>query len=118
MNLVADENLDRTVIERLREAGHVVWAIVEMAPGISDDDVLSLANREEATLITEDKDFGELAFRRRLIHRGVLLVRLVGLPAMTKASVILEAIAAHESELTGAFAVVSPGQLRIRREEF
>ena len=78
MKLLADENLDLSVVARLREAGHQVLAVAEMEPGISDDVVLDRANSEAAMLLTEDKDFGELAFRQFLIHHGVILVRLAG----------------------------------------
>ena len=60
MRLVADENLDLTVVKRLREAGHEVFAVVEMEPGIPDEAVLGLANSHGAMLVTEDKDFGEI----------------------------------------------------------
>lgn len=66
MRFVADENLDRSVIERLRSVGHEVVSVAEMEPGISDEAVLATANARSAMLITEDKDFGELAFRRGL----------------------------------------------------
>ena len=60
MRFVADENLDLTVVGRLREAGHEVFAVVKMEPGIPDEAVLGLANAHGAMLATEDKDFGEL----------------------------------------------------------
>ena len=63
MNLLADENINQQIVDRLRQDGHVVWYVVEMDPGISDDVVLDLANREGALLLTGDKDFGELVFR-------------------------------------------------------
>ncbi|MDL1962260.1 MAG: DUF5615 family PIN-like protein [Deltaproteobacteria bacterium] len=63
MNFVADESVDRQIVERLRDDGHSVWYVAEMAPSISDDEVLKLANNESASLITSDKDFGELVFR-------------------------------------------------------
>ena len=71
MKLLADETLDLSVVARLRQAGHQVLAVAEMAPGIPDGVVLDRANAEAAMLITEDKDFGELAFRQSLVHRGV-----------------------------------------------
>jgi len=116
MRLVADENLDLTVVGALRETGHDVFAVVEMEPGIPDEVVLGLANAHGAMLVTEDKDFGELAFRQHLVHQGVILLRLVGLPAVTKAAILIEMLEAHETELPGSFAVVSPGLLRIRRQ--
>jgi predicted nuclease of predicted toxin-antitoxin system len=60
MRLVADENLDLTVVGALREAGHEVFAVVEMEPGIPDEAVLGITNSQVAMLVTEDKDFGEL----------------------------------------------------------
>jgi predicted nuclease of predicted toxin-antitoxin system len=63
LNFLADENLDRQIVERLRQDGYTVWYIPEMEPGISDDEVLDLANQEGALLLTSDKDFGELVFR-------------------------------------------------------
>lgn len=115
MKLVADENLDRSVIQKLREAGHEVISVAEMEPGISDEVVLATANSVEAMLITEDKDFGELVFRRSLVHQGVILLRLAGLPVAAKAELLVATIATHERELNGAFAVVTPRAIRIRR---
>ena len=58
MNFIADESIDRQIVERLRDDGHFVWYVAEMAPSISDDEVLRIANNESAPLITSDKDFG------------------------------------------------------------
>ena len=115
MKLLADENIDLSVVARLREAGHVVLAVAEMEPSISDDVVLAKANAENAILMTEDKDFGELAFRQSLAHHGVILVRLAGLPGATKATALIHLFEEHGHELTGSFTVVSPGLLRIRK---
>ena len=46
MNLLADEGVDKQIVVRLREEGYSVRYIAEMAPGISDDIVLELANKE------------------------------------------------------------------------
>jgi predicted nuclease of predicted toxin-antitoxin system len=117
MKLLADENLDLSVVARLREAGHQVLAVAEMDPGIPDDVVLDRANAEAAILITEDKDFGELAFRQSLIHQGVILVRLAGLPGTTKAATLIHLLEAHQLELPESFTVVSPGLVRIRKRD-
>ena len=115
MKFVADENLDRSLIQKLREAGHEVISVAEMEPGIPDEVVLATANSHAAMLITEDKDFGELVFRRSLVHQGVILLRLAGLPVAAKAELLVATLATHERELNGAFAVVTPRAIRIRR---
>jgi len=114
VNLLADENIKQAIVKRLRLDGHVVWYVVEMEPGVSDDVVLDLANREGALLLTADKDFGELVFRLGRVASGVILVRLTGLSDPSKATIISEAIAEHSDELPGAFTVITPTTVRIR----
>ena len=46
MNLLADEGVDKQIVVRLREEGYSVSYVAEMAPGIADDIVLELANKE------------------------------------------------------------------------
>ena len=52
MNLLADEGVERQIVERLRQAGHDVCYIAEMEPGIADDVILAQANASQALLIT------------------------------------------------------------------
>ena len=115
MNFLADESVDRQIVDRLREDSHLVWYVAEMAPGISDDVVLDLANREAALLLTADKDFGELVYRQGRLAPGVVLIRLAGLSPMSKADVVAFAISEHVTELPRAFTVITPGGIRIRR---
>ncbi len=79
----------------------MVWYVAEMAPGVSDQDVLNLANHEQAVLVTADKDFGELVFRQHLLNPGVILLRLTGLLPTVKAEVLARAITAHMKEMGG-----------------
>ena len=46
MNFLADESIDRQIVDHLRQDGHAVRYVAEMEPGISDDKVLDLANQE------------------------------------------------------------------------
>lgn len=117
MNFLADEGVDRQVVERLRHSGHKVLYVAEMSPGIPDDVVLDLANREGALLLTADKDFGELVYLQRRITSGVLLLRLGGLSPESKAERIMTAVGEHGDELLQAFTVVTAGALRIRHSK-
>ena len=114
MKLLADENIDLSLVARLRENGHHVLAVAEMEPGIPDDVVLDRANAETAMLVTEDKDFGELAFRQALVHHGVILVRLAGLSTAAKTAILIQLLEEQRLELPGSFTVVSPEFVRIR----
>jgi predicted nuclease of predicted toxin-antitoxin system len=115
MNLVADESVDFPIIAALHKHGHTVWAVVEMSPGVDDDTVLSLANTHHAPLLTEDKDFGELVFRLKRAHEGIVLLRLAGLAAGVKAELVSRIMAERSAEIPGAFTVIAPHSIRIRR---
>jgi predicted nuclease of predicted toxin-antitoxin system len=115
MNLLADEGVERQIVERLRRDGHTVLYIAEMEPGIPDDVVLERANQIAALLVATDKDFGELVFReRRLSSGGVVLIRLAGLSAERKAEIASRMFERRGAEFTHAFTVISPGRIRIR----
>ena len=114
MNLVADENVDAPIVAALRQEGHGVVYVRELDPGIEDSEVLALANQRGAPLLTCDKDFGELVFRQGLVHAGVILFRLAGLPSRRKAEILLSVLRAHADEMLGAFTLIAPGQVRIR----
>ena len=49
--------------------------MAEEVDGTKDSVILEAAVLDAIILITEDKDFGELVYRQRLHHRGVMLVR-------------------------------------------
>ena len=89
--------------------------VAEMGPGITDDVVLQHAHDNAALLLTLDKDFGELVFRRKLISSGVLLIRLAGFPKEEKAGFVSIALQKHGNELQHSFSVLTPKTIRIRK---
>jgi predicted nuclease of predicted toxin-antitoxin system len=114
MKLVADESVDFLIIAALRAAGHDVLAVVELAPGINDETVLEMANRGQALLLTADKDFGELVYRLRRVHWGVVLIRLAGLGPQEKAVLVERIFQTRGSELPEAFVVITRNTVRVR----
>ncbi len=44
MKFLAEEGVDKPIVDALREAGHQVWYIAEMEPGLSDTEVLTIAS--------------------------------------------------------------------------
>jgi predicted nuclease of predicted toxin-antitoxin system len=115
MTFLADEDVDRQIVERLRRDGYEISYVAESL-GIADEIVLSESRSSTSVLITADKDFGELVFRQRLTSTGILLIRLLGLSAAAKASLVSAALRQRAWELPGTFAVLIPGSIRIRRE--
>ena len=116
MNLLADESVDWPVVERLRQEWHNAVYIAEVSPSISDDDVLQHATDLHALLVTADKDFGELVFRQGRLHTGVVLLRLAGLSPSFKAQIVARAFRDRSHKFPGAFSVILPSSVRVRRK--
>ena len=76
--------------------------------------VLAFSTNARAPLLTADKDFGELVYRQKLVHHGVILLRIAGLPLDAKARLVATFIEKHAAELKGGFAVVTSQSIRIR----
>lgn len=66
MIFLADENFPRPAVVSFRERGFDVSSIAEDAGGVADELVLARCVAEKRTLLTLDKDFGELVFRHGL----------------------------------------------------
>lgn len=112
--LVADEGVDKAIVDALRTDGFDIEYFAESGAGSADTEVLKAANRRQCPLLTCDKDFGELVFRQKLASSGVVLIRLDGMAAESKARAVSQAVRDHVSDMTGAFTVISPGMIRIR----
>src|ERR1017187_7844749 len=114
MTFLADENFPRLAIQVLRDAGFdVVWR-ADTHPGAGDPEVLRLCANENRTLLTFDKDFGELAFKTALpASAGILLFRITPQDPTEIAPLVLSAVRAR-SDWAGFFGVVTRTNIRIR----
>lgn len=110
--IVADESVDYRIVVGLRETGMAVYSIAEQQPSIKDEQVLSIAFNNNALLITEDKDFGELVFRLQLPHYGILLIRVEDV--RYKIFTVIEAVRLHYMEMRNKFSVLNNNKLRIK----
>lgn len=115
MKFPADENADGVLISILREKGFEALDIKQISPGIDDVSVLEIANRENALLITEDKDFGELVYRLKMVNHGVILIRLSGWESREKGRFVAEIISNHKEEFWNSFSVIGSDKIRIRK---
>lgn len=114
IRFLADENISRLVVERLRAAGLDVATVAAASPGASDADVLAIATGEARILITEDRDFGELVIRQRLGVPGVVLLELDRLSNAAEAHRVAAIVSASAEKLAGRLTVIEPGRIRIR----
>lgn len=76
MKFLADENIPLKVVKRLREDGLDIVSVAEIQIGMNDEDIAKLSEKEGAIIITFDKDFGEIIFRKSIKPYGLILLRI------------------------------------------
>lgn len=111
--ILADEDVDCRIIKKLRDRGFVVISVLEECPGISDEDVLELAWKEKALLLTEDNDFGELIFAHKEKNNGVIFLRY-DCKEIQDVSASLINVLSHKDSLYEKFIVITVNKIRIR----
>jgi predicted nuclease of predicted toxin-antitoxin system len=114
VRLLVDECCDPRLVAALRQAGHDVRYLLETDPGASDDQLVALSIEEDRILITEDKDFGELAIRHGKALPGLILIRIAPENRRQKTSRVLNLLANHGDRLPGNHVVVDESSLRFR----
>jgi predicted nuclease of predicted toxin-antitoxin system len=111
---LADECVAAPLVALLRASGHDVLYVAEVAAGLSDAGVVALAMRENRLLLTEDKDFGDLVFRRGRSVPGVVLVRINPDSVELKTIRLAAAIDRYGEELFGRYMVIEEARFRSR----
>lgn len=77
MKLLANENFPLKSVRFLKSKGFDIIGIGVDFSGYSDDEVMNLAIREKRTILTFDRDYGELIFKHNYRpEKGVIYLRL------------------------------------------
>lgn len=116
MKILLDTCVWGGAVRQLTVLGHdVVWSgLWDIDPG--DREILKIAHQEGRILVTQDKDFGELAIVYRYPHAGI--IRLVGIPARRQADYTHYVIQRYQNELSqGGVATIDGERLRIRLKD-
>ncbi len=113
MRFLIDECTGSKVANWLRDENHEVFSVFDEARGISDDEVLIKASDENWILITNDKDFGEMIFRERRIHHGIVFLRLDDERAINKIKVLEQLLKNYAEKLSEQFVTVTETKVRI-----
>ena len=110
MKFVADANTPGLLVETLTSSGHeVFWAY--SVPGTPDVDLIQKAARERRVVITLDKDFGELVFRRG--HSvGVVLIRLRETSMQEAVAMVMDLVESEKENLHRLFCVIENTRIR------
>lgn len=77
IQLLADENIPLKTVDLLKKQGVDILSVTEFSSGLSDRELLELAERKRRIIITFDKDFGQLIFKEKLKTKGLILLRFI-----------------------------------------
>jgi len=110
MKFLADVNIDRRLIDRLRTDGHDVLWITDINRELDDISLLRLAWQEGAIILTNDKDFQRHVLGEKHQTHGLIWLRS-GLIRMSRVQQIehtLQAIRTYQDRLSGRVTTIYP----------
>ncbi len=112
MRFLVDECTGTGVAAWLRQQQYEVFSVYEQARGSNDDTLIQKAFSENWVLITNDKDFGEMVYRERRPHRGIVFLRLTDERTGNKIAVLQALLDNHAERLPDNFVVVTEDRVR------
>ena len=116
MKLLANENFPLKSILYLRGKGFDITSIGTDNPSIKDNVVMGIAIKEERTILTFDRDYGELIFKHNYKpKKGVIYLRLDEYKADEPGKMIEELINKKEYDFDNALTVLDRNGIRQRK---
>lgn len=116
MRFIVDESTGPTVAGWLTEKGNDVFSVYDQDRGSDDIKILKRAYAENRIVITNDKGFGELAYKLGLPHKGVILLRLDDERAKAKIACLENLLNSYSDKLKNNFVVVTEKSIRIIKQ--
>ena len=116
MKLLGNENFPKTSILYLRLKGFDIKSIGIDHPGITDKEVIDIAQNEKRTIITFDRDYGELIFNKGYKpDGGVIYIRQPVFDPEEPGKLIEKVLTEEELSFNKTFTVVDNNGIRQRK---
>ncbi len=119
MRIKVDENIGRSGVDLLRQAGQDVMTVREQGlAGAADEVVFQACVAEGRTLITLDRDFGQVPRFPPKQTAGIVILELGGPASLRRLRDRLRdflALAATRS-VSGELWIIEPGRVRVHLE--
>lgn len=113
--IIADENINYSLIASIRELGIEVYSVYESDRGIRDEAVIESSRNPLRIILTEDKDFGEWVFAHNVKGISVLLLRYQFKETEVMRQILTKLLSERLTELIGCFTTATVQKIRIRR---
>ncbi len=116
MKFLANENFPFPSIKLLRELGQDVKSIAEEMFGITDGEVVTLAQQEHRIILTFDSDYGEIIYRHGLDNPpSVIYFRDKGLEPLFAGRILQHLMERPEIVFENTFTVIEADNIRQRQ---
>ena len=117
MKLLANENFPLSSVKILLSAGYDIKIIGIECPGILDSEVMEIAIKEHRLILTFDRDYGELIFKKGYKPvAGVIYIRWESFQPESPGYYMIELLKMREIQFTNMLTVI--GEKTIRQRSF
>ncbi|RRA98691.1 DUF5615 family PIN-like protein [Larkinella rosea] len=113
--IIADENIDHSIIASLRSAGIEIYSIYESNRGIRDEAVIESSRNPPRIILTEDKDFGEWVFSHQVNDISVIFLRYHFKDTQEITATLVKLLVERFNEFVGCFTTITTHKIRIRK---
>lgn len=116
MKFLLDEDLSPKLAILLQKLGYPATYIREIQISLEDRQILEIAVTKEFIVLTLDKDFGELVFKKGKAHTGVIFLRLEDQTLANTQRVVKWLLSNYPSKIENSFTTVTEkdGELKVR----
>jgi len=116
MKLLANENFPQSSVKILKEAGYDIVSVGDEFAGILDSEVIDFANKEHRIILTFDRDYGELIFKRGYRpSAGVIYLRWEIFQPEEPGKYLIELLSTKNILYENTLTVVSNDNIRQRK---
>lgn len=116
MKLLANENFPILSVRIIANAGYDIIAVGKDFAGILDSEVIELAINENRTIITFDRDYGELIFKKGYKpHAGIIYLRWDNFQPNEPGEYLIELFKSQDIKYERMLTVVGLDHIRQRK---
>lgn len=114
MKFIVDESTGKAVAEFLNKKYDTVY-VGKDHKGIEDREIMDKADGEERIIVTNDKDFGELAVKEGKESEGILILRLEIETPENKIKTVENILKEHRDKLENNLVIAKEDQIKTRK---
>lgn len=112
LKFLADVNIEKLIVDELKKLGYDITWIAEENPSLDDISIFKIAQKENRILLTNDKDFGDIVFRQKLVSSGIVLFRIKGQDTREKIKLLTKVLVSHKDRISKHFVVITKEKFR------